>query len=44
MAKPALDKFPAERAIDWDDSKQILDIPDSYLLSYLRWSGRLRET
>jgi hypothetical protein len=44
MAKLALDKFPAERVIDWDDSKQILDIPDPYLLFYLRWSGRLRET
>jgi hypothetical protein len=39
----ALDKFPKERAIDWDEQKQILDLPDPYLLFYLRWSGRLME-
>ena len=44
MTKLAQDKFPAERVIDWDEHKQILDIPDPYLLFYLRWSGRLRET
>jgi hypothetical protein len=43
MSRLALDKFPHERAIDWDDQKQILDIPDPYLLFYLRWSGRLSE-
>ena len=43
MSRLALDKFPDERAIDWDEQKQILDIPDPYLLFYLRWSGRLRE-
>lgn len=43
MAKLALEKFPNERAIDWDEQKQILDIPDPYLLFYLRWSGRLSE-
>jgi hypothetical protein len=42
MSKLAADKFPNERAIDWDDSKPVLDIPDPYLLFYLRWSGRLR--
>lgn len=42
MAKLALDNFPKERAIDWDEQKQILDIPDPYLLFYLRWSQRLR--
>lgn len=43
MSRLALEKFPNERAIDWDDQKQILDIPDPYLLFYLRWSGRLSE-
>jgi hypothetical protein len=43
MSKLAIEKFPNERAIDWDDSKPILDIPDPYLLFYLRWSGRLIE-
>jgi hypothetical protein len=43
MSRLALDKFPRERAIDWDEQKQILDIPDPYLLFYLRWSGRLAE-
>lgn len=44
MSRLALDKFPSERAIDWDEQKQILDIPDPYLLFYLRWSGRLKES
>jgi hypothetical protein len=43
MSKLALEKFPNERAIDWDEQKQILDIPDPYLLFFLRWSGRLDE-
>ena len=43
MGRLALEKFPNERAIDWDEQKQILDIPDPYLLFYLRWSGRLTE-
>jgi hypothetical protein len=43
MSKLALEKFPSERAIDWDEQKQVLDIPDPYLLFYLRWSGRLSE-
>jgi hypothetical protein len=43
MSKLALEKFPGERAIDWDETKQVLDIPDPYLLFYLRWSGRLQE-
>lgn len=43
MARLAEDKFPSERVIDWDEQKQILDIPDPYLLFYLRWSGRLNE-
>ncbi|MFZ1905202.1 MAG: hypothetical protein WAU56_07405 [Steroidobacteraceae bacterium] len=43
MSRLAQEKFPRERAIDWDEQKQILDIPDPYLLFYLRWSGRLSE-
>jgi hypothetical protein len=43
MSKLAQEKFPNERAIDWDEQKQVFDIPDPYLLFYLRWSGRLRE-
>ena len=39
MTKLALDKFPSERAIDWDEQKQILDIPDPYLLFYFRWNA-----
>lgn len=44
MSKLATDNFPRERAIDWDENKQVLDIPDPYLLFYLRWSARLMET
>ncbi|MFZ1939084.1 MAG: hypothetical protein WBA18_21160 [Terracidiphilus sp.] len=44
MAKIALDKFPRERTIDWDESKSVFDLPDPYLMFYLRWSGRLRNT
>lgn len=43
MTKLAEDKFPKERVIDWDDQKQVLDIPDPYLAFFLRWSGRLME-
>lgn len=43
ISKLALEKFPNERAVDWDEQKQVFDIPDPYLLFYLRWSGRLRE-
>lgn len=41
MAKIALEKFPKERTIDWDESKSVFDLPDPYLMFYLRWSGRL---
>jgi hypothetical protein len=41
MSKLALEKFPNERALDWDEQKQVLDLPDPYLLFYLRWSKRL---
>jgi hypothetical protein len=43
MTRLAIEKFPAERVIDWDEQKQVLDIPDPNLLFYLRWSGRLLE-
>jgi hypothetical protein len=43
MTRLAQERFPSERVIDWDEQKQILDIPDPYLLFYLRWSGRLKE-
>jgi hypothetical protein len=43
MSKLALEKFPKERVIDWDEQKLVFDIPDPYLLFYLRWSGRLME-
>lgn len=35
------ERFPDERALEWDDTKQSLHIPDPYLLFYLRWSGKL---
>lgn len=43
MSRLAQERFPTERVIDWDEQKTILDIPDPYLLFYLRWSGRLVE-
>jgi len=43
MSKLAAERFPRERVIDWDEQKLVLDIPDPYLLFYLRWSGRLLE-
>lgn len=43
ISRLALDKFPKERVIDWDESKDFMDIPDPYLLFYLRWSGHLTE-
>lgn len=41
MGKLAQEKFPNERVIDWDETKQFLELPDPYLLFYLRWSERL---
>lgn len=41
MAKLAIDKQPEDRVIDWDIEKEVLDLPDPYLLFYLRWSGHL---
>lgn len=44
MSKLAEEKFPSERAGDWDESKQVFDVPDPYFMFYLRWSGRLHES
>ena len=35
------DRFPDERALDWDKAKQHLSLPDPYFLFYLRWSDKL---
>lgn len=43
MTKLAEDKFPSERVVEWDEQKQIFDIPDPYFLFYLRWSERLMQ-
>lgn len=43
MASLAHDRFATERALDWDDAKQVLEIVDPLLLFYLRWSERLAE-
>lgn len=37
-------KFPNERAVEWDEQKQVFDVADPLLLFYLRWSGRLEES
>lgn len=42
MARLAEERFPAERTIDWDESKPVFDLPDPYFMFYLRWSGRLQ--
>ena len=42
MWKLADEKFPKEQTIDWDESKQVFDLPDPYFMFYLRWSGRLQ--
>jgi hypothetical protein len=43
MSALCQEKFPSERAVEWDDLKQVFDVPDPLLLFYLRWSGRLDE-
>lgn len=44
MSIIAAEKFPNERPLDWDSERGgVLDLPDPYLLFYLRWSGRLVE-
>jgi hypothetical protein len=44
MSKLADDQLPTHRVFDWDDARQVLDLPDPYFLFYLRWSGRLALT
>ncbi len=39
MSKIALEKHPAQRVLDWDEEKQVLDIPDPYLLFFLPLVG-----
>jgi hypothetical protein len=34
------DQLPLERAIDWDEEREVLDIVDPYFLFYLRWSDK----
>ncbi|WP_243338565.1 hypothetical protein [Anaeromyxobacter soli] len=41
MTRIADEKSPQDRVMDWDE--QNLDMPNPYLLFYLRWSGRLDE-
>lgn len=41
IGKMALEMYPAQRVIEWDDADDLLDIIDSYSIFYLRWSGRL---
>lgn len=41
MARLAITQMPRERAIDWDEEREVLDIVDPYFLFYLRWSEKL---
>lgn len=41
VAKMAVDMYPAQRVIEWDDDESMLNIVDPYFLFFLRWSGRL---
>jgi len=41
--KLAVDQIPTQRVLEWDEGKQVLDIPDPYFMFYLRWSGRLAQ-
>lgn len=34
------EQLPQERAIDWDEEREVLDIVDPYFLFYLRWSDK----
>jgi len=37
----ALEMYPNQRVIEWDDDENVLDVVDPYFLFYLRWSERL---
>jgi len=41
MSKLAGDQLPTHSVLEWDEAKQVLDLPDPYFLFYLRWSDRL---
>ena len=43
MDKLAKEKFPSDLVIEWDEQKQVFEVPDPYFLFYLRWSNRLFE-
>jgi len=43
MSRLAQDRFPNERVLDWDEQKQVLDVPNPYFLFFLRWSDRLMQ-
>lgn len=43
MDRLALDQLPTTRVLEWDEGKQVLDIPDPYFMFYLRWSSRLSD-
>lgn len=38
MVKLAQEAFPLDQLLDWDEQKQILDIPEPYFLFFLRWA------
>lgn len=42
IAKMALDMYPNERVVEWDEDESILDIVDPYFLFFLRNSDILR--
>lgn len=42
IAKMALDMYPEQRVVEWDDDDCLLDVVDPYFLFYVRWSGRLK--
>ena len=41
ISKLAFEIFPKERVIEWDEQKTVMDVPDPYLLFYMRWSDWL---
>jgi len=43
MARLSVEKFPKERTIDWDSQKFVFDLPEPYLMFYLRWSDRVKK-
>lgn len=40
MAKMALEMYPDQRVLEWDED-DIVEIADPYFLFYVRWSGKL---